>query len=784
MSGTELNQLQETLIAVKGLIKPSPQPNTPSVNAIEHILRVTKRLENIPPNLQQRFSQPLDAITAYLKKATSVDEIRLQDLSCWALRFSAMVNNTARSVETLIPLLSSEPAPEPIGRIGLRFQRETHIDENFSLIFAANGFEEHWHTSDESLMADIQKNHTDMLVLDISSSTPNFQQLKHIREIAPHLPIIVACQDNCEEHLSALRFGATTIINKPLLMIDLLSKIYQLMNMKKAFQLLLIGHNTRFNPLFAQHHIETHLFTSIPSALAYLKHASPDICMIEGDMGDIKGYEIAQLLRLDKQQCEMPVILLTQAEEAHHNAIEHAGIGIDAMDPLYQDEDLITLVQQRAKHYRQIKQKNAFYRKIDPITGLLRRHYFSQHLGIIGDNATEKGKIHAVLFIEVDGYRYLIQSLDQSNLDGLRSHVAHTIQAHLEPSDFACSYSDRQFCLTIVHSDTDKIIETAEQIRLSVRASPFYVGEEIVNLSVSIGISKLEAHPEEAIGDAIKTCIKAQNKGGNRLCRTERFTEKAMTNQYKQHWADQIKLGLQEDRFFLVFQPISSLSDDQTPRYEVLLRFKNADNETSSPAQFMPIAAEENLVPHIDQWVIEKVLQKLGNLEKNHEQVLLFVKLSKATIEEAGFGEWLINKINLYLIDARSLVFELSEEDVISSQYALQTLLPYFRQLSLKFSIEHFGRSQKSLKILETYPVDYLKLDQSITYGLAEDINKQNFIREISGKIDTQQTHILAPFVESSNTLMTLLQLGVTYIQGDFLQQPDEELSYDFSMEL
>ena len=243
----------------------------------------------------------------------------------------------------------------------------------------------------------------------------------------------------------------------------------------------------------------------------------------------------------------------------------------------------------------------------------------------------------------------------------------------------------------------------------------------------------------------------------------------------------QLHGALMENRFRLVYQPIVPLHGQPAERYEVLIRMIDENGEEISPASFMPTAEKAGLMPEIDRWVIGAAMQTLVKQHGNKKETSLLVKLSADSLSDQALVPWINQRLNELHLPGDTLIFEIKEAYVLNQPEAAKQLIAGLKQLHCRTALGHFGSDPRSLDYLEQLHVDFIKLAGTFVDNLTGDSKSQAMVKAVVQTAHDLGTLTIATFVQDASKMATLWQCNVDYIQGYFLQAPDEDMAYDFS---
>ena len=420
----------------------------------------------------------------------------------------------------------------------------------------------------------------------------------------------------------------------------------------------------------------------------------------------------------------------------------------------------------------------------DIITGLQNLSSLLDRLDKAVEKAAENHEKHALLYIQLDDFIPVKNRIGPANTNLLLSDVAKTLQESVSEADLLARVDDISFAALLAGQEPDAAAEKAKQICQAIAAKPLNIAGEKLQLSASVGVALVN----ETTLDAKAIITKAREAAGF-VTQAEDKTCVHIHNEDDQDAAQKEKIiklletALEKNLFKLVFQPIVSLRGDSGEHYEALLRMPDEDGNDISPVDFLNTAADKGLTRQIDRWVIEESIQKLkGHLEKGHK-THVFINLTSESILDQS----LLPDIGALLNEARmpgdSIIFQISETDATAHLTETKEFVKGVNQLHCKVALTHFGRALNPFNALKHLPVSYVKIDGSFITELSKNEESKDELKTLISSLHTQGKLTVAPLVDTASLLPSLWQAGINYIQGYYIQQPSQNMDYDFSTE-
>ena len=363
-----------------------------------------------------------------------------------------------------------------------------------------------------------------------------------------------------------------------------------------------------------------------------------------------------------------------------------------------------------------------------------------------------------------------------AGIDGseqLLIEFAQLLQTHVLPKDIAGRFGGVSFLVYLERGNARDAEAWAEQVVAHVRRNVFHVGAKQLSVTCSVGLAVVpNSQPDlnAAIDDAIDACRKARQRGGNQICMLDRADADTRVQAYDQVWVKHIKAALMENRFRLVQQPIASLHGEDPQMFDLLVRMLDHQGKEVLPADFMAAAERNDLLKNIDRWVIGASL----SFAAQRKPGCIFVRLSKDSAIDPSMPIWLDGQLKASNAQPGRVCFQVTEEVAANYQTKVQSLARAIRQRGLRFALEGFGSGRDPEALLENMPLDFVKIDGALIQGLAANAENQAKVRQLVEKARANRIETIAERVEEANTMAILWQLGVQFVQGYFVNEPEQ----------
>jgi multidomain signaling protein FimX len=408
----------------------------------------------------------------------------------------------------------------------------------------------------------------------------------------------------------------------------------------------------------------------------------------------------------------------------------------------------------------------------EPAAGLMRRPELLEALAErLATPAA--GGMRCVALVRIDKFAALERVIGITASEDVLAEVARLLKDTLHPKEVAGRFGGVRFLALLERGNEHDISAWSERVVSRVQRHVMNVNDKSVSVTCTIGLSVVSpAHPslDAVVQDAIECARRGAARGGNQSVSSDRADTDSRVMSYDKVWVKHIKAALMENRFRLVQQPIASLQGEDPGMFDVLVRMIDHQGKEVLPSEFMAAASRNDLMKNIDRWVVGASLSFAA--QKKPE--CLFVRLSRESARDSAFLEWLDNHLRNSRAEPRRLCFQITEESAASHVSEVQTLAGALRERKFRFALDGFGSGRNSTGMLESVPLDFVKIDGTLVQGLAADHQLQQRVRLLVEAARKHGVQTVAERVEDANTMAVLWQVGVQYIQGYFVNEPEE----------
>lgn len=414
----------------------------------------------------------------------------------------------------------------------------------------------------------------------------------------------------------------------------------------------------------------------------------------------------------------------------------------------------------------------------DPLTGLINRREFERRVQEALDAAHADESTHMLFYMDLDRFKAVNDSCGHLAGDNLLREIAALIKDQVRDSDFVGRLGGDEFGTLLVGCPIDKARQIATDICNAVSDYRFVWKEKIFNIGISIGLVEIthaSGNLQDTISAADSACYVAKQRGRGQVHVYSARDEAIARERGDIQWLRQLQAALHEDKFELAVQPIIATAGNAVsgPAVEVLLRLPDAHGRTANSAEFLRPAERYQLMPQIDRWVVNAILNAVSNGQiKVPEGRNCMVNISTQTLSDEGFLGFVVEALDRSGVAPGSICFELNEAAITTDLQFVRRFIEVLHGIGCEFALDDFGSGLGSFSSLKRLPVDYLKIDGTYTRNLSEDDINQEMVTAMIKLARTMEFRIVAEQVEQQQDFDWLRDVGVDFVQGNFVEPP------------
>lgn len=410
----------------------------------------------------------------------------------------------------------------------------------------------------------------------------------------------------------------------------------------------------------------------------------------------------------------------------------------------------------------------------DPVTGLPNRSLLYDRLKLAISRAERDNQGVAVLFLDLDRFKSINDTLGHAAGDQLLQQVADRLENCVRSSDTVARLGGDEFVVLISAVENDHAVGTVVMKILEQLAVPYRIDKHEVYTTSSIGISLYprDGHDaEELLKNADMAMYQAKEAGRN-TCHffsaelNMRATERMLLE-------STMRRALERNEFFLVFQPQMELSSGRIAGFEALVRWRHPDLGVVPPAHFIPIAEETGLIVPLGEWVLTTACrQAVAWQQEGHAPLRVAVNVSARQFRQKNLGLRIEKILEETGLDPKLLELELTESAVMENPDEAILTLRLFKQMGITLSIDDFGTGYSSLSHLKHFPIDRLKIDRSFVRHVTRDQNDATIAEAIIALAHSMKLSVVAEGIEHNEQMQFMSHRRCDIMQGYYLSRP------------
>ncbi len=427
-------------------------------------------------------------------------------------------------------------------------------------------------------------------------------------------------------------------------------------------------------------------------------------------------------------------------------------------------------LQESKEHFRHA----AFH---DALTDLPNRALFADYVKLAMERSKRQADyLFAVLFLDLDRFKYINDSLGHGYGDKLLVEIAQRLQSCLRQVDTVARFGGDEFAILLDGlSDASDAVRVAEKIQVELtRSFDLERHEAFTTASIGIALSSTGyVESDEILRDADTAMYRAKDAG--KACYELFDREMHSRAVIRMRLENDLRRAFEREEFCVHYQPILTLETGMLAGFEALVRWQHPERGLVPPSEFIPIAEETGLIGQLGDWILEEACRQTRewhDLHPANRMLTINVNLSGKQLVQSGLVQQVKDVLMRTGLPAQNLKLEITESVVMENAEMATTVLNQLRSLDLHLCIDDFGTGYSSLSYLHRFPVDTLKIDRSFVKRIEEKDENAEIVRTIATLARNLGMDVVAEGVESEHQLACLKTLACEYGQGYLFAKP------------
>ncbi len=409
--------------------------------------------------------------------------------------------------------------------------------------------------------------------------------------------------------------------------------------------------------------------------------------------------------------------------------------------------------------------------KRDPTTLFYHRAQFIERLGKRLKRKPKSG-LHVLAYVKIDKFAEVQKKIGILESEQVLAQFAEEMRKRMHPRDVAGRFEGTSLMVLLERGNARDGQVWGRQLAKHISKTTFDVGEKSAQITCTVGVCAVTdvfSNLEELVAATIDAYELGKAAGGNACFLNESAHEDTRQKEFDAIWVKRLKSALIDDRFMLAQLPIAGLRRDSIEMYDLLVRMVDEQGSPVLPSEFIPAAERNNLMKNVDRWMIKAAIDFCEQSSADR----VFVRLSRQSIIDSSTIGWIQREFDERKFDCSRLVTQLPERDAARHIKQTRNIVNKLKKLGVGFALEHYGIEQERFQILDILKPDYIKVDGELMHTLMTDTSMQKAVQRIVAAAAKRNIKSIAERVENANAMAVLFQLGLDYMQGHYVHEPE-----------
>ena len=383
-----------------------------------------------------------------------------------------------------------------------------------------------------------------------------------------------------------------------------------------------------------------------------------------------------------------------------------------------------------------------------------------------------KSGLHVLAYVKLDNFGELHDKVGIIASEELLAQFSEELRRRMHPRDVAGRFEGTSIMVLLERGSARDGQVWGQQLAKHIEKKTFEIGDKSTHMTCTVGVcavSDVFESLEELVAATVDAYKLGKEAGGNTAFLNEEAHVDTKQKEFDAIWVKHLKAALMEKRFRLAQLPIAGLRSDSIEMYDLLVRMLDEQGNSVLPSEFLPAAERNNMMKNIDRYVIKAAM----DFCTSHDADRVFVRLSRQSIVDSTTPAWMQQEFDKVSFDCSRLVCQVPERDAAKHIKQTKALVGKLRKLGVGFALEHYGIDQERFQILDLLKPDYIKIDGELMHSLMTDSGMQSAVQKIVSAAQERNVKTIAERVENANAMAVLFQLGLDFMQGHYVHEPE-----------
>ncbi len=409
--------------------------------------------------------------------------------------------------------------------------------------------------------------------------------------------------------------------------------------------------------------------------------------------------------------------------------------------------------------------------KRDPATLFFHRAQFIERLSKRLCRKPASG-LYALAYIKPDDFSQIIAKVGRLKSEEILAQFAEVIRKRLHPRDIAGRFEGKSIMVLLERGNSHDVLTWGRQITDLIGKRTFDIGDKSLSVTCTVGVcvaNQMFQTLDDFIAAAVDAFAAGREDGGNTARLSEVADHDTKQREFDAIWVRHLKAALMDNRFRLAKLPIAGLRSDSVQMFDLLVRMLDEQGNSILPSEFLPAAERNNMMKNIDRWMISAAMDFCAETDADR----VFVRMSRHSILDVSTVTWMDQEFDKRKFDCTRIVMQIPERDAAEHIKQTTDVVKQLRKMGIGFAIEHYGIDQDRFQILDMLKPDYIKIDGQLMHSLTTDSGLQASVEKIVSAANDRDIKTIAERVENANAMAVLFQLGLDYMQGHYVHEPE-----------
>ncbi len=409
--------------------------------------------------------------------------------------------------------------------------------------------------------------------------------------------------------------------------------------------------------------------------------------------------------------------------------------------------------------------------KRDPTTLFFQRAQFLERVAKRLAKKPESG-LHVLAYIKPDDFSKIAAKVGLIASEDVLAQFAEEVRKRMHPRDIAGRFEGTVIMALLERGNERDADAWAQQLVEHVQKTEFKINDRKVDVTCSVGVCAVSGvfeNMEELVAATAQAHHRSKSAGGNAVSVNDSPDEDTKLRRHDAIWVKRIRAALMENRFRLAHLPIAELRGESIAMFDMLIRMIDEQGKPVLPSEFLPAAERNNLMKTIDRWMIGAAMDYCASEGADRA----FVRLSQQSMQDKSLIGWVTSEFQKHGIEPGRICLQVDEHEAARFIKETKAIAEELRRVGLAFALEHYGVDKGRLQILDILKPDYIKIDGELMHALTTDPEMQDKVRTVVAAANQRGIETIAERVENANTMAVLFQLGIHYMQGHYVHEPE-----------